>query len=228
MAIKSIIIACLLSLCVTPVLAKGGSTNNHGQPGIGVDAKGGAVIDPTANVKELVEAANRRQDDLRIANDKYLDAEVRHVREQAELRAQYDKLLREIDTVRQEKVREVDVLGGRTEAERSQLAIETTRKLVETTASTLASQLDSKFSDVIKRIGALELAMSEGRGKQTLSDPMTERMLDEIKSLRSDVTSSAGKGEGMDKMLAWIMSLVSALGGAGVGVYLGKKKQEPA
>lgn len=218
------IIAFVLSLAITPVWARAAARN--GTAGIGVDAKGGAVIDPTKNVLDLVESGNRRQDDLRIMNEKYMDAELRHVRDMAELRAQYDKLLREIDTERQQKVREVDVLGGRTEAERSQLAIETTRKLVETTAATLASQLDSKFSDVIKRIGALELAMSEGRGKQTLSDPMTAQMVDEIKRLRADVTSSAGKGEGMDKMLAWIMSLATGLGGTGIGLYLGKKKKE--
>src|SRR5678810_209584 len=35
------------------------------QPGIPVDAFGGKTIDPTKNVLDLVDAANKRQDDLR-------------------------------------------------------------------------------------------------------------------------------------------------------------------
>jgi hypothetical protein len=41
-----------------------GKPSNAGQ---GVDAQGGPVVDPTANVIALNEAANRRQDDLRAA-----------------------------------------------------------------------------------------------------------------------------------------------------------------
>jgi hypothetical protein len=44
------------------------------RPGIGVDARGGAVIDPTKNVLDLVQAAIQRQDDLRYAEAKYQNA----------------------------------------------------------------------------------------------------------------------------------------------------------
>src|SRR5688572_11724945 len=40
------------------------------KPGPGVDAQGQPVIDPTKNVLDLVEAAMRRQDDLRHAENR--------------------------------------------------------------------------------------------------------------------------------------------------------------
>lgn len=37
----------------------------EGSPGLGVDSRGDPAVDPTKNVRELVEAAMQRQDDLR-------------------------------------------------------------------------------------------------------------------------------------------------------------------
>ncbi|HXE51261.1 MAG TPA: hypothetical protein VN663_22980 [Ramlibacter sp.] len=65
-----------------------------GRPGIGVDARGGQVIDPTENVKALSEAANKRQDDLRTAEGKYQnamrDAETRRLNELAAQKQIFD------------------------------------------------------------------------------------------------------------------------------------------
>ena len=226
----------IASLCIAPNLAlPAKDTNGHGQAGIGVDSKGGAVIDPTTNVLALVESAIKRQDDLRVSNEKYLEAEARHLKDMAVLRADYDRLLRENERARQEKVREVDVLGARTEADRAQAAIkalaetssttaETLRKTVETTALSQANQLDLKFAESNKRIAAIEQALSEGRGKQTISDPMTAELTTEIKHLRELQSEGAGRGEGMDKLFGYVMTLIGALGGAGLGIYIGRKK----
>ena len=146
------------------------------RPGLATDATGGPVVDPTQNVLQLVYAAVQRQDDLREKDSKFMEAESRHLHDMANLRAKYDELLRVIDMERQQKVREVDVLGGRTEAERAQAAIkalaevssttaETLRKTVETTAVTQANQLDTKFAESNKRMSALELAVSSTAGK---------------------------------------------------------------
>ncbi len=79
----------ILLICILPVLAEQALAqqpqpqpqpqpdnpwNPVGRPGIGVDARGGQVIDPTKNVLDLVEAAIRRQDDLRVAEAKLQDA----------------------------------------------------------------------------------------------------------------------------------------------------------
>jgi len=71
-------------------------------PGIGVDAGGGPVIDPTQNVLDLVDAAIARQDDLRAM-------ESRHLREVMDMRAKYDEMLREAETARINAIRAVDV-----------------------------------------------------------------------------------------------------------------------
>ena len=235
------LVAIIAALCVMPNLAlPAKDTNGHGQAGIGVDSKGGAVIDPTTNVLGLVESAVKRLDDMRGSNEKYLEAETRHIREQAILRADYDKLLRENERARQEKVREVDVLGARTEADRAQAAIkalaessamtaETLRKTVETTALSQASQLDMKFAESNKRLAAVEQLLSEGRGKQTMSDPQLAELVTEMRTLRSLQAQGTGKDEGTSQVIGWIVALIGTLFGAGgVGLYIGKKKQEPA
>ncbi len=48
-------------------------TNLHPHVGIPVDKYGGATIDPTKNVLDLVEAAIRRVDDLRMAETRRID-----------------------------------------------------------------------------------------------------------------------------------------------------------
>jgi hypothetical protein len=61
------------------------------RPGIAVDSRGGGVIDPTKNVLDLVEAAIRRQDDLRSASEKTLQAKLEAVEKIVELRDEHAK-----------------------------------------------------------------------------------------------------------------------------------------
>ena len=70
-------------------------------PGPGVDRYGTPVIDPTANVLDLVRAAITRQDDLR-------ESESRHIRELASVRAEYDQQLRAADQDRDRELRRAD------------------------------------------------------------------------------------------------------------------------
>ena len=72
------------------------------EPGEGVDAGGNPVIDPTKNVLDLVEAAIRRQDDLR-------SAEASSLRREMLLRADYDEKLRQAESARIDAIRSVDV-----------------------------------------------------------------------------------------------------------------------
>jgi hypothetical protein len=63
-----------------------------GRPGIPVDAGGGPTVDPTKNVLDLVDAAVKRQDDLRRTIDQRLDAEHVPLKEYITgLLAAYDK-----------------------------------------------------------------------------------------------------------------------------------------
>jgi len=81
--------------------------------GPAVDARGNPAIDPTANVIALNEAAVRRQDDLRAANHKYIDAALKHVEEIAILRSQHT---RELVQLRAEHQKELAALAATTVA----------------------------------------------------------------------------------------------------------------
>jgi hypothetical protein len=60
----------LLSLALTIIPA----SSQEQRPGVGVDGRGGAVVDPTENVKALNAAEAKRQDDLRSAEAKFQNA----------------------------------------------------------------------------------------------------------------------------------------------------------
>lgn len=56
------------------------------------------MVDPTENVKDLSEASNRRQDDLRSAQDKLTDEKIRHVAAIVELEAKHAREIREAES----------------------------------------------------------------------------------------------------------------------------------
>ena len=125
-------------------------------PGPGVDAQGRSVIDPTANVIAILQAAVQRQDDLR-------EYEAGCIREVITLRADYDEKLRVSESARIDAIRAVDqgnvtraseVAAAQATALASQLQVsaEALRAQVEatriTTADTLAAALQPIQNDV--------------------------------------------------------------------------------
>jgi hypothetical protein len=132
-------------------------------PGIGVDASGGPVVDPTKNVLDLVAAAIKRQDDLREADEKRQNdlraAEGAHVREvlqlrselgeqerecakeTAGLRAEHNQQLREAEAARINAIRSVDVEAVQRAAEVQATQASTLAAQVATSAETLRTQV---------------------------------------------------------------------------------------
>lgn len=230
-------------------------------PGLAVDADGKPVIDPTANVLQLVEAAIKRQDDLRdlgskhtearldalkdIANlraehvieigkletrriDNLRDVQLQHVEQMAMLREIHSEKIAEAEGKRIDSIRQVDVTATATAADRASAAIETLAKqtasdretlrtAVTASAATLATQNSETVSQLVGRITALELALSKSTGKEAVSDPMLGSMLQEIRSLRTEMTLSAGKGAGIEKAWGWI---VAAAGSGGILAWI--------
>jgi hypothetical protein len=151
--------------------------------GMGVDKSGGPVIDPTANVIALTEAANTRQDDLRLVTRELFDAKLETVKVQVQsvekemlLRSEHTKEVRLLNSMFLEKTREVDSLAAFTAAQRQLTAVETLarqgteeretlRSLVESKAQTLASQTAEKATQQDNRIAQLERTSYEGAGK---------------------------------------------------------------
>lgn len=164
--------------------------------GPGVDTAGGPIVDPTANVIALTEAANQRQDDLRELSKELFHAEIRvltaqvdglekrmilrseHAKEIRQTDAEHAKEIRQAETERVNAIRQVDVLAGTTAAARALEAIqtlatqttserETLRNLVTTTATTIATQNAQDLARINEAISALQKSSYEGAGKGT-------------------------------------------------------------
>jgi hypothetical protein len=189
---------------ITGGLPKQTSQTGNGMP----------IYDPSANVLSLVEAANRRQDDLRDANDKLVTAELRHLHELAEVRAAHAREIRESEASRVNAIRQVDVTAVKTEADRALAAIQTLaattaanaenlRNALNTTATTIANQTSSTVGAITERIAALEKSSYTGAGKEAVTDPSTRLLIEEVRSLREKQQVSTGRGEGIN--VVWLV-----------------------
>lgn len=107
-------------------------------------------VDPTTNVLQLVEAATKRQDDLRLA-------EAAHIREVIKLRAEYDAMLRDAESKRIDAIRAVDVGAVNRAAEVATAVAQTLAAQVATSAETLRNQVTAaSTAQTIALAAALE------------------------------------------------------------------------
>ena len=198
-----------------------------------MDASGNPVVDPTANVLDALEAGSRRQDDLRDATNKYLDARIDSIEQKAILRAEHAKELREqesrhndalrrAESARLDSIRQVDredvsktaaqVLNSvQTLASTAGTTAETLRNQVATTAAQASAQRTADSTEFNKRLSAVELALSEGKGKQTVADPQMERLANMVEKLASARDTGTGKSEGISMVGALIMGGASLI-----------------
>ena len=128
--------------------------------GLGVDASGGPVIDPTQNVLDLVSAAIKRQDDLR-------EAESRHVREIAGLRAEYQAELRMLETERINAIRAVDAAAVQQASAVAEARATALAGQVSTTADATRIALAAALEPIQRRIEDLSRAQYEAQGSRT-------------------------------------------------------------
>lgn len=192
------------------------------RPGIGVDAGGGAVVDPTENVKALALASADRQDDLRDLNDRRIDAEIRVLavkvecmEEMANLRADFAEKLSRAESGRLDSIRQVDreevaktAMQANTAIDRLATAATTTaetlRNQVATTAQAQADSFSNSMGEVNKRLSQLELTSSEGKGKQTATDPVMVELVAEVKALRTSGANKTGESAGAKSLWTYI------------------------
>jgi hypothetical protein len=157
--------------------------------GIPVDSSGGPTFDPTANVKDLSIASNKRQDDLREASERYnassignLQAlnvlHITYLKEIGAIREHYEQRISSAEADRLNSIRQIDREEVNKTATQAQLAIttlanqttalaETLRNQVATTANAATQQRAIDNAEANKRISALELSSSAGKGKET-------------------------------------------------------------
>jgi hypothetical protein len=201
-------------------------------------------------VLALVEAATKRLDDLRIAATDYSNLQHRHQQEMAAQRAEHEQIvgaLREgyqekishaesgrLDSIRQVDREEVAKTAVAANTAITTLAKQTTdlqqtlAKQVTDTAAAQESRNSAQYSDINKRLSALELSSSEGKGKQTVVDPQIDRITVLVETLARNQAAGVGKSEGISA--SWGV----LLGGAGLAVAIliavlsmGKSQPQP-
>jgi hypothetical protein len=186
--------------------------------------------DPTLNVLSLVYEATKRQDDLRVSDNKYVEAEIVNIKAMACLRDTHSKEIRIAEADRVNASRQVDVAATKTEADRALQAIqalaattatnaETLRNALTSTAATIAKQTSDTVSQITERIAALEKSSYEGVGKQRVSDPMMNDLVAEMKRLATAQDSGSGKSQGIGASWAVAVALVSMFLGIGALIY---------
>jgi hypothetical protein len=151
-------------------------------PGAAVDSEGRAVVDPTANVLALVEAANRRQDDLRAAESRRVDEQAalraQFAERVDELRAQFSERLDLAETKRIDAIRSVDVnaiavasqrAGDQATVLANQVAqsADALRTLVASTAAAVATSQQQLANSLSARLTTLEQGSYQQQGKTT-------------------------------------------------------------
>lgn len=137
-------------------------------PGPGVDASGRAVVDPTRNVLDLVDAAVQRQDDLREMESAHA-TEIRklndtHVHEILALRAEQWEKLREAEANRLDAIRQVDRDTVARAADVQTTAASTLANQVATSADQVRLNLDAKTAPILEAIASLQRAQYETAG----------------------------------------------------------------
>jgi hypothetical protein len=202
---------------------------------LGVDYLGAPVVDPTENVLQLTEAAVQRQDDLRMLTQDLTNAKLTHLKEISDIREHHQRELDHAESQRLDSIRQVDreevaksaatiqtataALANQTTvlAETLRTQVGTVASAAEARAAAVANAADNRLNqfstDVIKRISALELSLSEGKGKQQVIDPQLTEMIGEMRALRNLQVAGVGKTEGI--------SLVGALMVGGVSLVFG-------
>jgi len=213
-------------------------TDRNTPPGPGVDASGQAVVDPTANVIALNDAANKRQDDLRELTTAHMReigdlreryhesmrlSESKHLREMADLRADFYDELRDAESDRIDAIRAVDV--G---------AVNRAAEVAATQASVLAAQLAATAEAGRTQVAAAAQAQTVTIGAALV--PIQEAIADLRRVQYEQVGQKAQVIEGRSggaNVALWVFGAIAALGvlgtlfmGAvslGVAIYFGTR-----
>jgi len=221
-------------------------------------------VDPSENVKALNEAgmkavaekileAIRRQDDLRLSDEKLnseragrlneismmrkelVDAEIRRIDAEAKITASYSALLRDAEAKRIDAIRAVDVQAVASANEKSNATAATLanqvsqsaadlRTLVASTAATQSANQQQQFADIGKRISTLEQTASTNQGKSTYTDPQLASMSLQIERLVAKQNDAAGVNAGQKDTYGQFYLFAGLLvAAAGVGFAMMRK-----
>lgn len=204
------------------------------KPGNPVDSSGNYAVDPTSNVLQLVQAAVRRIDDLRVsdrhhdeqihnAESRRLDdlraAESRRIDEQMILVNQHARELREAEAKRIDAIRAVDVNAVAVASERAVIqatvlatqvsqSADALRTLVSTTAMTMAAAQEAASKQFNERLQQVERTQYETKGKSGVTDPIFDSLIAKMDTVVERITTTKGTKEGLTTATEWIVRLI--------------------
>jgi len=187
-----------------------------GQTGIGVDAHGGAVVDPTKNVLDLVRAESTRQNDMRDALERLLNEKVASTREMVKLLA--DSMAQYQNAQRDAETRRIDELAE-TRQEFQNTIRDMLAESVRTTSTLVSTQLVQIQATFDTRVSKLEAGAFTAAGRSSVQDPQTAdaltRMAAGISSLSSTTTDAMSR---LTQAIANMQSAESGTGGQRKGM----------
>lgn len=172
------------------------------RPGIGVDARGGAVIDPTQNVLYVVRAESRRQDDARDALKELMTTTVSAIKDSIKMLS--DGIVSYQNAQRESETRRIDQLA-QTRQEFQNTIRDMLAESVRTTSTLVSTQLVQIQATFDTRVSKLEAGAFTQAGKEQRPDPaLADAMGQMANSLRGVQASNA---EAMSKVAASITAL---------------------
>jgi hypothetical protein len=206
------------------------AANNRpsGSMGIGVDAFGGAVIDPTRNVLDLVHAESKYQDGMRDNLEKMLDqareyeAKLQHNAKDAESKLQ--TLRADAESKRIDQLAELRQIYDKRIADMLSESVRSTSSLV----STQLVQIQATFD---ARVSKLEEFRWQSTGRSSVADPALSASLEALGSSIGNMQSSfaetlgkltAAQSDAMTKVMASISALQES-GSSTKGQGLGRR-----
>lgn len=207
------------------------SPKSHGAPGVGVDARGGGVIDPTKNVEDLVKALEISLSEFRKSDIKYVDTQLdaaeklQNYARGAETRI--NQLAMDAETRLRDALRNADSSLAAAETRRIDQLAQTRQEFqntirdmlaesVRTTSTLVSTQLVQIQATFDTRVSKLEAGAFIQAGRSSVADPAGEaamaRMSASIANLASATTDSMNKmantsAEALAKMSAVLITL---------------------
>ena len=148
-----------------------GQKPNVPPPGIGIDARGERVIDPTKNVEDLFRAGRDADKDLRNADSRYLDTQFRYKEKIWELTQNQWNIARQADRdLAAAETRRIDQLA-QTRQEFQNTIRDMLAESVRTTSTLVSTQLVQIQATFDTRVSKLEAGAFTQAGKSSVADP---------------------------------------------------------
>ena len=164
------------------------------RPGIGVDSHGGAVIDPTKNVEDLVRALEAKTAQLRDADNRFNDAQLAATEKFQDFARGAESNLQ--TALRDSETRRIDQLAEAAQKSATVIA-NMLAESVRTTSDLVSSQLVQIQATFNERVSKLEAFQWQSAGRSSVADPQIAdamlRMTSSLSTLKSNTDEMMAK-----------------------------------